>query len=252
MARGTSSKKVARAARAGGGRVRGAGQRGFLFPATLTFIVVTGLALIVFARAERREATAVPPRVSQDHWHAAYTIYVCDEALPPILEFENPDNLGIHTHGDGVIHIHPFSENGAGRNATLGKFLRDTAVELSDTRLVVGGETYENGDDCGDKPGRVVVAKWDSAGDPDEEPDLITENVTDIRFRKDAEAYTIAFVPEGTEIPKPETATKLEQLGAVDSGAQPSSTTTAPAATTTTGGQDTTTTAGATTTTPPG
>jgi hypothetical protein len=250
MARGTPSKKVARAARAGGGRVRGAGQRGFLFPATLTFIVVLGAALIFFARAERREDTAIPPKVSEDHWHAAYGIYVCDAMLPPIPTFENPDNLGIHTHGDSVIHIHPFSENGAGKNATLGKFLRDTAIELSDNELVVSGETHENGDKCGEDEGRVVVAKWDSAGDPNEEPELITENLTDIRFKKDAEAYTIAFVPEGTEIPKPESATNLAELGAVDSGTQ-ATTSTLPA-TSTTGEQQATTSTIAAATTPPG
>jgi len=30
------------------------------------------------------------------------------------------DVLGIHTHGDGLIHIHPFSDSAAGVNANLG------------------------------------------------------------------------------------------------------------------------------------
>jgi hypothetical protein len=252
MARGSSTKKVARAARAGGGRVRGVGQRGLLFPVTIVFIVVLGTALIVFARIERREATAVPPQL-EDHWHAAYAVYVCDEFVASAVDFESP--VGIHSHGDNVVHIHPFSANGTGNNATLGVFLEDSGIELSDDSLTVNDETHENGDDCGDEPARVVVAKWDRAADPEEEPELITEDLTGVRFRKDGEAYTIAFVPEGAEIPKPDTATNLEQLGAVDTGATPqdATTTTAGASTSSTEAQggSTTSVAPATTTTGP-
>jgi hypothetical protein len=222
MAKGPSSKKVARAARAGGGRVRGAGQRSFLFPSVIGVIIVLGVLLIAFARADRREATAVPPQIG-DHWHAAFGITLCGEVSPPILEFENRE--GVHTHGDGVIHIHPFSSNGAGRNATLGLFLKGGNIELSDTAISVGDKRFENGDKCGDKEGRVVVAKWDRAQDDTEEPELFTEDLTDIRFLKDGEAYTIAFAPEGEEIAKPESAANLDELGAIDSGqSSPSST----------------------------
>ena len=31
-------------------------------------------------------------------------------------------NAGIHSHGDGLIHTHPFVQSEAGNNATLGKY----------------------------------------------------------------------------------------------------------------------------------
>ena len=164
---------------------------------------------------------------------------------------------GIHTHGDGVIHIHPFSQSGAGENATLGTFLEDTDVKLSDNELTIGktelpdgAKTWKEGEDeCDGKAAEVVVAQWKDVSDENAKPALLTSGLRDIRFRGDGEGYTIAFVPEGdTDIPKPPTAANLAELGSVDAGAQPgSSTTTVP-------GGSTTTTAGggATTTTAPG
>jgi hypothetical protein len=85
---------------------------------------------------------------------------------------------------------------------------------------------------------------------------LLTGGLSDIRFRGDGEGYTIAFMPEGdTNIPKPQTAANLAELGAVDAGAQPGgSTTTTPGGSTTTtaGAGATTTTAGEATTTTAG
>lgn len=44
-----------------------------------------------------------------DHWHSAYSIYVCDEISPWVyFDDSGQDTTGIHSHGDGLIHIHPF------------------------------------------------------------------------------------------------------------------------------------------------
>jgi hypothetical protein len=183
---------------------------------------------------------------------------VCGEWQPNIPEFEN--TVGIHTHGDGVIHIHPFSQGGAGENATLGTFLEDTDVRLSDDELTIGTnelpdgkKTWKEGEDqCDGKDAELVVAQWENVSDEGTKPALITSGLTDIRFRSDGEGYTIAFMPEGeTDIPEPQTAANLAELGAVDAGAQQGSTTTTPqgGSTTTAGEGATTTTAGDTTTT---
>src|SRR5437763_10144086 len=81
MGKASSSKKVARAARAGGNRR--AGQRRALgFPTTVAVVVVLGLVLVVFAR-NQRNANARPlvntgaAGVSGDHWHEPYSIYTC-------------------------------------------------------------------------------------------------------------------------------------------------------------------------------
>ncbi|HEV7758099.1 MAG TPA: hypothetical protein VGO78_03885, partial [Acidimicrobiales bacterium] len=75
---------------------------------------------------------------------------------------------GIHTHGDGVIHIHPFSAEAAGENATLRVFLDSADIELTDDALTVGGETYTEGDDtCDGREGRLEVVRWAEVAEPE-------------------------------------------------------------------------------------
>ena len=214
MGKASSSKKVARAARAGG-RSAANKQRNLLFPSVIGAIMLLGVALVAFAANDRKSEDDVPP-VLGDHWHAAVGFYICGEFQPDIAEFES--RVGIHTHGDGVIHIHPSSAGGAGENATLGAFLEGAGVTLDDDELKIGDETWKEGDQkCGDEDGELVVAQWKDVENTDEKPALIRRDFDSIRFRDDGEGYTIAFVPEGTtDIPKPESAAQLQTLGAAD------------------------------------
>lgn len=215
MGKASSSKKVARAARAGG-RTSGNKQRNLLFPGVIGLIVLLGSGLIAFAANDRRSEADVAPVVREDHWHAAFGVYVCDEFLPPVPTFESP--VGIHTHDDGVVHIHPFSSGGAGENATLGVYLEGAGIDLSDDELSVGDETWTEGEaTCGDEDAEIVIAQWKDVQTNDGEPALIRRDFGDIRFRDDGEGYTIAVVPEGTtDIPKPDSAAQLAELGALD------------------------------------
>lgn len=248
MGKASSSKKVARAARAGG-RTAGTRQRNLLFPGVIGLIVLLGSGLIAYAANERKSEADIAPVVNEDHWHAAFGVYVCDEFQPPVETFESP--IGIHTHADGVIHIHPFSSGGAGENATLGAYLEGAGIELSDDTLRIGDDEWSVGEDqCGDEDAELIVAQWNDVQSTDDEPALIRRDFNDIRFRENGEGYTIAFVPEGTtDIPKPESAAQLAELGAADDA---SATTAEPGETTTSAPGDTTTSApGATTTTAP-
>jgi hypothetical protein len=253
MGKASSSKKVARAARAGG-RSAGTRQRNLLFPGVIGLIVILGTALIAYAANDWKSQTDIAPVVNEDHWHAAIGIDICDEFQPATAEFESP--IGIHTHGDGVIHIHPFSSGGAGENATLGAYLEAAGIELTDTTLKIGDQEWKEGEDkCGNEDAELVVAQWKDVQSTDEKPALIRRDFNDIRFRENGEGYTIAFVPEGTtDIPKPESAGQLAELGAADDATATSvpgdaTTTTAPGDTTTTAPGETTTTAPADTTT---
>jgi hypothetical protein len=257
---------VARVARAGSSRR--SGQRRHLgFPITIGLIVALGIVLVVYSR-DSRNAVAHPlpggEAVGGDHWHAAYGIYLCDHFVAPLVDGPQGDLLGIHTHGDGAIHIHPFAGGAAGTNAQLGLFFDDTGLEVSNSKIVVpGGETVEEGtDQCDGKDAIVEVAYWANADDAaaGEKPTTIfTDDFSSIRFRQDRSAYTIAFLPEGDEIPPPDTLSVLDNLS--DVGNATSSTlptdstgTTGTGTTGTTTGDGTTTTgAGATTTssTPP-
>lgn len=265
MGKASSAKKVARASRAGGRRSAGPRQRNLLFPGAVALIVILGVSLITYAARDRKTDDQVAPVAFQDHWHSAFGIYICDHFLEPIPTFESQD--GIHTHGDGVIHIHPYTQNASGDNAQLGVFLEGAGIELSDDELTVNGDTFKAGHDtCGEgddkQEGELVVAQWNDVQSTDRNPARITRDFNDIKFTEDGQGYVIAFVPDAqeTDIPKPDSASNLATLGAADSGdvttttpGEGGSTTTAgDGSTTTTAGSDestTTTTAGDTTTT---
>lgn len=234
MGKASSAKKVARAARAGG-RSSGVRQRNLLFPGVITAIIVLGLGLIGFARSDYQDrANTVSPLIGE-HWHSAYGIYVCGEFVPATSNFET--NVGIHSHADDVIHVHPHTNSGAGENATIGTFLEEfnkgpDTLEISDSSITVGEETWSEDDqgcnsegtgacesgsgNCDDA--EVVVAQWLDASDSGADPALIRSGIDDIRFRNDGQAYTIAFVSDTDDIPMPPTASQLAELGAIDGG----------------------------------
>src|SRR4051794_34093668 len=99
MGKASSSKKVARAARAGGRTTKGP-KRQIAYPLAIAAIVVVGVLVVLIARNDNQDAAAATPIVG-DHWHAAYGIYVCDAFLPALTD-QITDTTGLHTHGDGV------------------------------------------------------------------------------------------------------------------------------------------------------
>lgn len=263
MGKASSAKKVARAARAGGGRVSSGQSRSLLFPGVLLLVVVLGVSLVVYARNDRRnDDLGGVPQIG-DHIHQAIAVNVCGEFLPDIPEFETP--IGIHTHGDGVIHIHPFSQLGVGANATLERYLKDIRDDgnidfsLSDSKLTYMDETWEEGKtECeGVDDPKLRMAYWPNVMNEASEPTITTGGFGDLRLTENGAGLTIFFGDPDADIPKPPHAADLERLGALDGGQVPdesgstttepdgSSSTTAPATddSTTTTAADTTTTA---------
>jgi hypothetical protein len=240
MASSSSAKKVARvAAKSGSGAPAGANpnkQRNWMFAAGIVAIIGLGVGIVAFARAQTEPLdNKTPPRANlgneepSDHWHAAFAIEVCGTELAPLQDGAT-DPLGIHTHGDGLIHIHPFSRTASGERATMAKFfdqvgltVTDTGFELPDGVTVEDkGSTVKAGETtCGGEEGELVMAKWvdaqsAEAGNADT---VIREGFESVRFEEDYSAFTLAFVPKGsTDINPPSTAADIEQLGAVDAG----------------------------------
>lgn len=167
------------------------------------------------------------PVANADHWHAAFGFYICDQFLPDLPEFESPG--GIHTHGDGVVHIHPFTDERAGENATLVNFLSDGGLTLTDDALAFGDEVLsEDGTDCDGEAAELTVVRWQDVQTSTDDPQVSDGDFGGLRFEQDGEGYTIAFVPEGTEVPVPETAANLAELGALDGPPPEAATSTAP------------------------
>ncbi|MGH9246394.1 MAG: hypothetical protein ACRD29_19185 [Acidimicrobiales bacterium] len=216
MGKASSAKKVARAARAAGGKRRGQ-RRNLGFPMVIALIVVAGISLIVWARLQRT-ATAHP--LTTEHWHAAYNFNICGTVQPPDVDLETGLAHNIHTHNDKVVHIHPQARSFAGQNADLGVFFDTIGLVMEDDSITLpDGTTFEEGtDDCDGEAARLVVARWNSAEEAEsgEEPSQIfTDNFRNIRFRNDREAYTIAFLPEDQAIPAPDSMATLDQLSDV-------------------------------------
>ena len=215
MGKASSAKKVARAARAGGSTKRERPKIGF--PLAVFVIVVLGTSLVIFARTSREPASAAPPSyLNNDHWHAAYGVYVCDSFLPPWTDAIE-DRSGIHTHEDGIIHIHPFAASSSGDKARLSVFAEQVGVTFTDDGFVTpDGTEYKNGYDCNGQPGQVTVTKW-FPDDPTRPGEVYTDNFNNIVFDTDRAAYTIAVLPEGQVPPMPESVPTLDNLTDVES-----------------------------------
>jgi len=81
----------------------------------------------------------------QDHWHARYQIKACGLVHPPLPRSEGD----IHSHGDGLIHIHPSTSSTAGRKANIGAFFESAGGTIGNGRLTVPPLLdLRNGDEC--------------------------------------------------------------------------------------------------------
>lgn len=236
----SSARKVAKLAQRGKGKkVRFQG--GTLFPAMVVGVLLVGLITIFYARQSRPDPGSFPPQVG-DHWHAAYGMYVCDGWLPKLTgtaeetsldastgaeSYLNDDfgSTGIHSHGDGVIHYHPYSTKAVGKRAKLNVFLDVYDVELSEDELKLpdaqGGDDYVADDfQCNGEDVEIKVVAWDSYTDTGKGQTYITD-LPDIAIKNDGMVFAIAVVPVGTEVSMPPWAKELPELGAADSGNVP-------------------------------
>lgn len=187
------------------------------FLPVMVAITLLGAAAIAALALGRETNRGVRPEALTDHWHAAYGVNVCGEWQDIIMDTTDPE--GIHTHSDGVIHIHPFRTSASGTNATVDAFFRATGGVLNDDGYTPGpgvaGDPVVEADGCDGEPATWQIAYWDNAllAESGAEPDLIeTTDLADFRFRGDVSAITFALLPDGEEVPPPPTIGQLSQL----------------------------------------
>jgi len=236
----SSAKKVARvAARSGStGRPTATGsgpKRNWLFPLAIVALVAIGFGLLAYAISTHKGSTsnATAPRANlnngkpADHWHAAFAVNVCGKEQVALPEFESTE--GIHTHGDGLVHIHPFELRAGGKGATVGRFWKGAKLKVTDSAFKVAGtdNIYEAGKTtCGGKATELVLAHWKRGITAETKPpdEIIRKDFAKTRFTGDLAAYTLALVPKGsTKIPAPSSAAQVAALGGCD-GANPDQT----------------------------
>jgi plastocyanin len=108
----------------------------------IIFVVFGVLALLFITRS----ATGAP-RIGEDHWHATYTFYACGDKQPAAPTWEG---VGVHTHGDGVVHIHPFTAAEEGSGARLVKWFDYGSGKLDSDEIRLPGlsKTWKDGEVC--------------------------------------------------------------------------------------------------------
>jgi hypothetical protein len=156
--------------------------------------------------------------VAGDHWHTYLAVNICGEWLKPAPAFEKAfesqsalANAGIHSHGDGLVHTHPFVSSEQGDNATLGRFLGNGGWSVSEDSFDNSGgytwagpssdpnnRSWSNGDKCtfGDYKGEKGELVWSVDGK------VQKGNPSDYKLQ-DGETIAIGFLPKGAELSFP-------------------------------------------------
>jgi hypothetical protein len=242
----------------------------------LAFVVVVAGVLAV-ALSRSNSASGIGPTIN-DHWHAALGVDNCGTWVPnwqwPPGNVTNSSAIGagaparagsggqiyagLHSHGDGLIHMEPSGTQDEGKNATVGQYFKYGGWKLSQTSINFVNVDVKNGDKCNGKPGvlRWAVNGKEMHGNPAKYK-LYDGDVVELVFTTaDAKMPAKTAVPsyaaleeilgEGTNT----TAPVSSAPGATQPGVTTPGATTAPASAATTA-PTATTAAGATTTSTP-
>lgn len=160
------------------------------------------------------EGTVVPGGVG-DHWHTAFAVWDCDRFLPPFAD-RGEDRKGVHSHVDGLIHLHPFTEEATGDEAVLGLFLDQVGIDTSSSELSLpGGRVLQAGADCDGQPGELVTLRWADVTASD--PPQIEDRAGRVPLR-DCSAVVLAFRAPGADVGLPPAVTAADGLSDVGSG----------------------------------
>jgi hypothetical protein len=174
-------------------------------------IALVGALLVVLTYNDRQDRASGAPTIG-DHWHAYLGVNICGTWEPAVPAFEGRDGsqsgsprAGIHSHGDFLIHDHPFASDESGKNATLGRYLEYAQSSVSRDSIKLWenwapGVDKSNGDACGKKPGmlqwKVGMSQrtWPTKARSGNPSDLHIEN---------GQIIALYFVPAGDKLVEP-------------------------------------------------
>ena len=180
------------------------------------FAIALAALVIAFALDAIGDRDPTGPGVG-DHWHAPYSIYIGDELQQRIHEVVTQQ--GVHTHGDGVIHLHPHISVTESGGAALEHFFGDQGGKVSNSEMQIPGrkETYKNGDEVNGKRAELRILRADSGIHPlganfnqaivacNSKPESEFEHVDSGYVPKDGECIRIVFgPPEDVPVARPD------------------------------------------------
>jgi len=212
MARGDTGKWVARAGATGGGRTY-RGQMPVKWYSSLVLICLLGVALIVYSRYERQHpAPAAQPAIGV-HWYQALSFDVCGTLRPNLPANPNASANpvpGIRTSGDGVIQVSPTVAADTGSNATLARFAAHypKLTLTASTLKFPTGSAFKNGQRCATgtkdagQTASLQIKVWPSFTPPGSNHPVVFHDPSAVKLA-DGQLITVAFVPSGAAIPKP-------------------------------------------------
>jgi hypothetical protein len=224
MGKASSAKKVARAARSGGSSRKNRPK--LAFPLGIFAVVLVGALLVVYARVDHTNTASAdtkPSYAASDHWHAAYGFYDCDHYLGALTDALPTDELGIHTHGDGLIHIHPFKASSSGENARMNLWAKQVGMTFYDDGWKMpDGTEFRNGSaKCGDQPAKTAVYKWNH-NDPSQPTTVFEKDYGNINYTEDGDVFIFAVLPQDWPAnkvpPAPESVSALANPLAAEGG----------------------------------
>ena len=182
-------------------------------------IVVILVVVLVLSVGDNKSAGGSGPPFAADpstnqagsHWHTYLGVNICGEWLSPVPAFEfsaanSSIQAGIHSHGDGLIHTHPFSSSEEGSNATLGKYAEyggwsvssDSIDAWTGPKSAPSQKSWSNGATCpfGKYKGKKGEIVW--------AVDSKTRTGNPSAYRQqDGETIAIGFLPKGVDLPFP-------------------------------------------------
>lgn len=149
-----------------------------------------------------------------DHWKADVALNVCGQYLEP------PRGVtvrGMTANPDGTLDIAPQKADEAGHNATVAGYIESIGARLStgsltvpagvepaevqfrENKMPVAGQTFTDGQTCGDIKARVVVWVYSpEAVDTGKGLVLVADNPEDVPFFADGMAVIVTFTPESS------------------------------------------------------
>ncbi|HAP77661.1 MAG TPA: hypothetical protein DCR14_16470 [Acidimicrobiaceae bacterium] len=242
MAPSSSAKKVAKlASRGRGKKVRFSG--GTTFPTVVALSSLAMVGLIAYGKVSMPSEASGSPQAG-DQWTMAYEFRVCDttftlEGQPEDLteqEASAGDAVDLQSgipSSVGFINYRPEVGGNTGGKARLGVFLDSYEVSVNTDRIVIPGNQADgeevvydiddssvfDGTSCEGEDAEIKVRVWNDAS-----TGAFQDKITDfhgLKFTKNGMAFVIAIVPaddDNFEIPKPATASRLEDFGVIGEG----------------------------------
>lgn len=149
-----------------------------------------------------------------DDWHAWVALNVCGRFLDPV---EADAVRGVRPLSDGTVEISPLDPADAGPNAVVGSYIEAISaqletgsltlpedidpplIEVRGTDVDLAGRTFNDGDRCGDVPGKVAV--WVYSPEAVRTGNglvIVVEDPQDVPFIADGMAIVVTFTPESS------------------------------------------------------